>query len=138
MNLNQIHLFPVTCQCVMPPVCRIFKFLLASIHFTVTCLPACHPLLAPQNTQPHKQLQKNHITVLKHSLDQLLLCFYPATSYQKFTARHFPRQLSQSTIWGGGGHNGSNGCTFIPLSIAKLFSTVLPTSINLTQPLNQT
>ena len=51
------------------------------------------------------------------------------TSYQKFTKRHFARRLSQSTI---GGHNDSNGCTFIPLSIAKLFYTVLPTSINLT------
>ena len=69
------------------------------------------------------------------SLLPTLNLFVPATMHQMFTTWHFPKPLSQSMI---GGRNGSNGCTFIALSIAKLFYTFPPNSISPMQPLNQT
>ena len=69
------------------------------------------------------------------SLLPTLNLFVPAAMHQMFTTWHFPKPLSQSTI---GGRNGSNGCTFIALSVAKLFYTFPPNSISPMQPLNQT
>ena len=67
-------------------------------------------------------------------LPTLNLCI-PATIHQNFTTWHFPQRLSQSTI---GGCIGSNGCTLIALTIAKLFYTFPPHSINPSLQLNQT
>ena len=77
--------------------------------------------------ETHQSTQTSHLPTLN--------LFVPATVHQMFTTWHFPKPLSQSTI---GGRNGSNGCTFIALSIAKLFYTFPPSSINPMQPLNQT
>ena len=81
----------------------------------------------PATDERHHNTQTSHLPTLN--------LFVPATMHQMFTTWHFPKPLSQSTI---GGHNGSNGCTFIALSIAKLFYTFPPNSINPMQPLDQT
>ena len=98
----------------------------------ISTQPTHHPPRNTQSTQAtteetHDSTQTSHLPTLN--------MFVPATAHQKFTTWHFPQRLSQSTI---GGRNGSNGCTFIALSIAKLFYTFPPNSINPTQPLNQT
>ena len=77
--------------------------------------------------ETHQRTQTSHLPTLN--------LFVPATVHQMFTTWHFPKPFSQSTI---GGRNGSNACTFIVLSIAKLFYTFPPSSINPMQPLNQT
>lgn len=81
----------------------------------------------PATDERHHNTQTSHLPTLN--------LFVPATMHQMFTTWHFPKPLSQSTI---GGRNGSNGCTFIALSIAKLFYTFPPNSINPMQPLDQT
>ena len=99
----------------------------------ITTQPTHHPPLTPQNIQSTQATtEESHHSTQTFPLPTLNL-FVPATSQQKFTTWHFPWQLSQLTI---GGHNGSNGCTFIAHFIAKLFHTVPPTSINPMQPLN--
>ena len=98
----------------------------------ITTQPTHH---SPPNNQsrPSATEETHHNTQTSH-LPTLNL-FVPATMHQMFTTWHFPKPLSQSTI---GGRNGSNGCTFIALSIAKLFYTFPPNCINPVQPLNQT
>ena len=58
----------------------------------------------------------------------------PATIHHNSTTWHFPQRLSQSTIEG---RNGSNGCTLIALTIAKLFYSFRPNNIDKSLQLNQ-
>ena len=98
----------------------------------ITTQPTHHS--APNTQSRQSATEEAHRNTQTSNLPTLNL-FIPATVHQKFTTWHFPRPLSQSTI---GGRNGSNGCTFIALSITKLFYTFTPNSINPMQPLNQT
>ena len=59
----------------------------------------------------------------------------PPTIRNHFTTWHFPQHLSQSSIQG---RNGSNACTLISLTIAKLFHTFPIQSVDPTQHLNTT
>ena len=59
----------------------------------------------------------------------------PVTIHHHFSSWHFPRNLSQSTILG---RSGSNACTLIALTIAKLFYTFPLQSVDPTLPLNST
>ena len=77
----------------------------------------------PATDETHHNTQTSHFPTLK--------LFVPATMHQMFTTWHFSKPLSQSTI---GRRNSSNGRTFIALSIAKLFYTFPPNSINPMQP----
>ena len=76
-----------------------------------------------------------HITIIKHPFCQLLTCLFQLQCTRCLQHGTSLNPLSQFTI---GGHNGSNGCTFIALSVAKLFYTFPPNSTSPMQPLNQT
>ena len=57
------------------------------------------------------------------------------TMHNHFSSWHFPKNLSQSSIQG---RSGSNACTLIALTIAKLFHTFPLQSVDPTAPLNST
>ena len=59
----------------------------------------------------------------------------PVTTHHHFSSWHFPKNLSQSSIQG---RSGSNACTLIALTIAKLFYTFPFQSIDPTAALNST
>ena len=59
----------------------------------------------------------------------------PVTTHHHFSSWHFPKNLSQSSIQG---RSGSNACTIIALTIAKLFYTFPLQSIDPTAAINST
>ena len=59
----------------------------------------------------------------------------PGTTHHHFSSWHFPKNLSRSSIQG---RSGSNACTIIALTIAKLFYTFPLQSIDPTAAINST
>lgn len=59
----------------------------------------------------------------------------PVTTHHHFSSWHFPKNLSQASIQG---QSGSNACTIIALTIAKLFYTFPLQSIDPTAAINST
>ena len=104
---------PNRIQRLLQPVCR-------SPHNTQTS-----PLPATDN-ESRPDVQKFQFPTLNINI--------PATIHHNFTTWHFPQRLSQSTIEG---RNGSNGCTLIALTIAKLFYSFPPNNIDKSLQLNQ-
>jgi len=104
---------PNRMQCLLQPVCR-------SPHNT-----QASPLPATDN-ESRPGAQKSQFPTLNINI--------PATIHHNFTTWHFPQRLSQSTIEG---RNGSNGCTLITLTIAKLFYSFRPNNIAKSLQLNQ-
>ena len=59
----------------------------------------------------------------------------PVTTHHHFSSWHFPKNLSRSSIQG---RSGSNACTIIALTMAKLFYTFPLQSIDPTAAINST
>ena len=97
--------------------------------------PAHRPLHNTQTSPaPPAPYNVSRPTIQTYQFPALKL-HIPPTIHHNFTTWHFPQRLSQSTIEG---RTGSNGCTLIALTIAKLFYTFPTNNINPNLPLNQT
>ena len=91
-----------------------------------------------------KPLKTNHLIKLLKANPHLKFSFLhyqpltqsiPVTTHHHFSSWHFPKNLSQSSIQG---RSGSNACTIIALTIAKLFYTFPLQSIDPTAAINST
>ena len=95
--------------------------------------PARRPSQTSQD-QPTDQTPEGRSQVFISALPTLNISI-PVTMHHQFSSWHFPKNLSQSTIQG---RSGSNACTLIALTIAKLFYTFPLQSVDPTLPLNST
>ena len=116
---------------------------------------AYHPVKQPTNAnrvqtilQPARQLSqtsqdqpsdqtpegKPPSQVFLFALPTLNISF-PVTTHHHFSSWHFPKNLSQSSIQG---RSGSNACTIIALTTAKLFYTFPLQSIDPIAAINST
>ena len=107
---------------------------------------AYHPVKQPTNAnrvqtllqpsrQPSQTSQDQPPSQVFISALPTLNMSIPVTIHHHFSSWHFPKNLSQSSIQGW---SGSNACTIIALTIAKLFYTFPLQSIDPTAAINST